>query len=194
MIIDLFGDIPRSQEVTDVLLSKIKTIAIAETLHKADRLKECANVLRTDCEEFGFCLDESFSSAEDVTLNLKHYLIDRRQTWKAFFDSMFLYRPKSKSIMPKYNTIFQIIHYLVHNGKKKTLLHLSLCESIYDTCRSKELITIMNRLGLCMSYDEIERIDIGLATLSIESAGEKSVLVHENIENLCQMLQMSNLM
>ena len=52
----------------------------------------------------------------------------------------------------------------------------------------------MNRLGLCMSYDELERIDIGLATLSIESTGEKRVLVHENIENLCQMLQMSNLM
>ena len=142
----------------------------------------------TDCEEFDFCLDESFDSAEDVTLNLKHYLIDRRQTWKAFFDSMFLYRPKSKSIMPKYNTIFQIIHYLVHNGKKKTLLHLSLCESIHDTCRSKELITIMNGLGLCMSYDELERIDIGLATLSIESAGEKRVLVLENIENLCHAL------
>ena len=41
----------------------------------------------------------------------------------------------------------------------------------------------MNRLGLCMTYNELERIDIELATRSIESARENSVSVPENIEN-----------
>lgn len=34
-----------------------------------------------------------------------------------------------------------------------------------------------------MSYDELKRIDIGLATRSIESVGENRVPVLENIEN-----------
>ena len=41
----------------------------------------------------------------------------------------------------------------------------------------------MNRLGLRMGYDELDRSDIGLATRSIESAGENRLLVPENIEN-----------
>ena len=41
----------------------------------------------------------------------------------------------------------------------------------------------MNRLGLCMSYDELKRIDIRLVTRSIESTEENRVPVRENIEN-----------
>ena len=183
MIIDLLGDsicfsYPRVRKKSQMFFSsKIKTIDIGESL------KECANVLRTECEEFDFCLDESFNLAEDATLSLKYYLKDCPPTWSAFFDSMFPYQSKSENIIRKCDTIFQIIYYLVHNGKKKTPFHLSLCESIHDTCRSKELITIMNILDLCMSYDELDRIDIGLATQSIESARENRVPVPENIEN-----------
>ena len=48
--------------------SKVKTNDIVEILRKADPLKERANVLQTVCEEFDFCLDGSFNSAEDATL------------------------------------------------------------------------------------------------------------------------------
>ena len=64
--------------------------------------------------------------------------------------------------------IFQIIYYIIHNGKQKTPFHISLTEAIHDTCRSKTLIQIMNRLGLCISYDEMEKIDTGLAQRTIK--------------------------
>ena len=35
----------------------------------------------------------------------------------------------------------------------------------------------LNRLGLCVSYDEIERIDINLAQRTIDAAGENLVPV-----------------
>ena len=41
----------------------------------------------------------------------------------------------------------------------------------------------MNRLELCMSYDEFKIIDIGLARRSIVSAGENRVPAPENTEN-----------
>lgn len=50
-------------------------------------------------------------------------------------------------------------------------------------CKSKNLITIMNRLRLCMSYDELKRIDLCLPTWNIESARENRVALPENIEN-----------
>ena len=181
MIINLFGDsifvsYSRDYKKSQIFFSsKIKTIDIAQILRKADLLRKCANVLRNESEEFDFRLDGRFNSAEDATLSLKHYIRDCSPTWSAIFDSMLPYRSKSEKIMRKCDTIYQTIYFLVQNEKKKTPLHLSLCESIHDTCRSKELITIMNRLGLCMSYDKLERIDIGLATGSIESAGGNRV-------------------
>lgn len=41
----------------------------------------------------------------------------------------------------------------------------------------------MDRLGLCMSYHQLEGIDIGVDTRSTKSAGENMVPVPENIEN-----------
>lgn len=60
------------------------------------------------------------------------------------------------------NVIFQIIFKVVHNSRNQKLPmhHVSLCETIHDACRSKKLIEI---LGLCMSYNELERIDMALA-------------------------------
>ena len=52
------------------------------------------------------------------------------------------------------------MHTLIHNAQKKTPLH---AETIHDTCRSKKLINIMNHLGICISYDDMERIYTALA-------------------------------
>ena len=92
-----------------------------------------------------------------------------------FLNSIFLYRPQSENIKRKCGTIFQIIFYLVHSSKKKTPLHASLCESIHDICRSKNLIQTMNRIGLYMSYDELQRTDMNLAQRTIDSAGRYRV-------------------
>ena len=90
---------------------------------------------------------------------------------------MFPYRIKSDNIKRKCDTLFQVFFYLIHNGKSKTPLHVSLAESIHDICRSKNLIMNLNRLGLCVSYDEVERIDINLAQRTIDAAGENLVPV-----------------
>ena len=39
---------------------------------------------------------------------------------------------------------------MIHNGQNKTPLHTFIAQSIHDTCKSKKLIQIMNRLGLCI--------------------------------------------
>ena len=46
-------------------------------------------------------------------------------------------------------------------AKKKTL-HANLAQSIHNKCRSKQLIQILNNLGMCVSYDEMLRMDYNL--------------------------------
>ena len=79
--------------------------------------------------------------------------------------------------------IFQIIYHIIHNGTQKTPLHISLTEAIYDICRSKTFIQIMNRLGLCISYDEMEKIDTGLAQRTINTAGVNRTPIPSTIKN-----------
>ena len=81
----------------------------------------------------------------------------------------------------KCDSVFQIVYNVVHNGHKKTTMHINLSEAIHNACRSKKMIQIMNRMGLCMSYDELERVDIGLAHRTINAAGSHRVSIPPSI-------------
>ena len=105
--------------------------------------------------------------------------------WTTFFNAIFPDRQKSEHIKRKTDVLFQVFFTVIHNGQKKTPLHVSLCETIHDTCRSKKLIQILNRMGLCMSYDELEKIDVCLAERTIATAEPHrtplSSIIKENI-------------
>ena len=62
----------------------------------------------------------------------------------------------------------------------------SIQESIYDTCRSNNLITNMSRLS--MSYEGMERLDINLAHRTIDSAGQNRVPI-PCLKGLCPAIQ-----
>lgn len=57
----------------------------------------------------------------------------------------------------KLKSVFQVLYFVVHNGRRKTPLHLTCAEEIHTTCKSKTLITYLIDLGLSVSYDEILR-------------------------------------
>ena len=52
----------------------------------------------------------------------------------------------------KVKCLIQVIYYTITNGKKKTPFQVWTSVEIYNRCRSRELITIMNRMSLCLSY------------------------------------------
>ena len=58
--------------------------------------------------------------------------------------------------------IFQIVFSLILEDTKMTPFTIGLTQLIHNTCRSKHLITVFNRLGLCMGYDSMQRIDTAL--------------------------------
>ena len=114
--------------------------------------------------------------------SLNSYKQNRPKSWELFFNTLFDYRKKSVHIQRKCDNVFQIIFNIVHNGQKKTLMHVSLSETVHDICCSKELIQILNRMGLCMSYNEVERLDNNLALRTIKKAGVHRVPVPPSIQ------------
>ena len=160
-----------------IFFYKIQSADVIESLPNTDHVQKCETLLRKrkECEDFDFFLQGSFNSLEDLVLSSGNYSENQPSSWNSFFDTMFPAWNKFASITRKCYTIFKIVCDLVHNGQKKTPLHLSLWECVHDTCESKKLIQIINRLRLCMSYDELERIDTGLNTRTIQLAGNNRV-------------------
>ena len=63
--------------------------------------------------------------------------------------------PSSKQ--RKLLALFQILFFIVNKGRKRTPFHLMKSEAIYNTCKSKTLISSLNHFGLGVSYDEVLR-------------------------------------
>lgn len=199
MLIDYFGETicftyPKEINKSQMFYSvSIKSEDVAETLRRVDVVEMCAEKLQKECKLYDFELSGSFNSAEDADLSYNKYTNNRPPTWERFFNAMFPYRPNSVPLHRKCDTIFQIFHYMLHNGNVRTPFHISCAELIHDTCRSKILLQIFNKLGLSISYHDLLEIDIGLAQRIIDAAGphrtpvssdiESSVLIHGAMDN-----------
>ena len=103
------------------------------------------------------------------------------QSWNTFFDALVPTRSSSESIRRKCDVIFQIIVNIINGSQCKTPLCTAVAQSIHDTCKSKNLIQIFSRLGLSISYDDLERVDMCQTQQVINLADPCRVPVPENI-------------
>ncbi len=69
----------------------------------------------------------------------------------------------------KLKAVYQIIYYIVNNGRKRTPFHILLAEGLHATCKSFTLLTALSHCGLCISYNELTRIMNAIANFIVES-------------------------
>ena len=188
-LIDLYGDkicfcYPNDKTKSQLVFSRtIESSSLVETIRSHDAVEICAGILRDECKQYDFNLDNSFKSAEDLVSSYNSFKGQRPPSWEKFFDVMFPYRKKSDVIQRKCDTVFQIAFSIVHNLTKVPPLHVFVAQAIHDVSRSKKLINIMNRLGISISYHEMLQIDTLLATKLIQNAGPHRVPVAEEIKS-----------
>ena len=101
--------------------------------------------------------------------------------WKKLFDALMPNRKYYDGVQRKSDTIDQIVHATI--TKKKTPLYVFVAQAVHKASRSTRVITILNRLGLSISYYEMMRIDTRLAKRTIMEAGNFRVPVGETIES-----------
>ena len=73
-----------------------------------------------------------------------------------------------------------IVHFATH-ARVKTPKHTSLAMSVRHLTGSKQLVTILNHLGHCSSYDDIEIIDTSLARETLAKADLYGSVIPANI-------------
>jgi hypothetical protein len=70
----------------------------------------------------------------------------------------------------KMMALFQIMFFIIHNGRKRTPLHMMNGQAIHEACKSSILITSFNHCGLSISYDEIRQYHNDMAALTVETS------------------------
>ena len=166
-------DRKKSQMFFSTALRQVDVVESLRNKTSSSDIISCAKTLESDIKLFKFQLDESNCDANDQS--------DMKvpDTWHIFMKHLCGQRSMSDEFDRKSYVIFQQIYHFVHNGTEKTPLHVSIAQSIHNECRSKKLIKIMNRLGISISYDELERIDFTLANRLLNRLGEHRVCYME---------------
>ena len=69
----------------------------------------------------------------------------------------------TKRKVMKIKSLYQILYCNLHGGKEKTPLHLFTGHSVYKKCKSREVLTSLNKVGVTVSYNEVQRARNDLA-------------------------------
>ena len=77
-------------------------------------------------------------------------------------------------------TVQDLVHCASH-ARIKLPKHIGLGMSVKHLTGSKQLVTLLNRMGHCSSYDEIEQVETSLANESLAKADVSGVIIPTNI-------------
>ena len=69
-------------------------------------------------------------------------------------------------------SIYQMLFYIINNGRKRTPLHILNAEAIHHNCKSSTLITSFNHQGVCMSYDDLKRYHDDIASFIDDTSND----------------------
>jgi len=161
--------------------SSIKAESVVDKLRNKDTVRECARILKEECRSYDFQLEKSYKTSEDLLLSYNNWMSNRLGHWEKFFNELFPFYKQSDTIQQKCGTVFQIMYNLVHNASKVSPASVWIAEAIHDITKSKKLIEILHRLGICVYYKEVLHIDTGIAEKIIDKAGENRVPVSDTI-------------
>lgn len=155
---------------------------LAEEIRYSDCIKECAETLRNEIKSYDFGLENTDCDAKDLFKSFTEANNKVPESWSKFCSAMFPSYHSSPQIQLKCQTIFQTIFYLIHNGTQNTPLHIGLAQTIHEMTRSKLLLKIMNRLGMTVSYDALERHNVVLASRILSYGGSTGVPLPKEIK------------
>ena len=164
-----------------IFLDKFSAGEMADTIRASDPISQCAEIMRNELQQVNFGLGDKFCDSYDLdsswknitipepVLNFSSILLNFKMD---DFEESKIHTSKtlSETKHRKVISLYQIMAYMVQNGKQRTPLHVVNGQAIHEACKSKTLITCFNHLGLSVSYDEIRRYHNDMASLVVETS------------------------
>lgn len=164
-----------------VFYAKISLSELVDTVRSTSKIKSCAKELRKTMKNVDFGLENRFCDANDLKEFWDNFKMP--QQFVEFFSQFFnihesrfnfekdsVEQDKFDTKVLKITCSFQSMYFIMHDGRKRTPLHIATGMSVHHVSRSRATIMNLNRLGLSISYDEVERYRVGLATYTARLA------------------------
>ena len=171
--------------------SKIDIQDVIDKLRSLDGIKIAAQKLTKSLLSFDFELSDIFCDAGELKeawenksmpdefltffaelFNIKKFSDDSDKE----DDDKNIKQSKSEQLkILKIKSLFQIMYYNLHYGGQSTPFHIMNAHAIYEKCRSKEIITQQNRLGLSVSYNTTQKYRSNLAKHAMLKSSENNV-------------------
>ena len=178
LIIALYGDAvcftyPSNKRISQMVFSvKSNPASLLESMRQVSPVQQVATELAQELKDYKFGLERSFCKPRDLQLSTDLLLKNPPGKWEEFCSFLF----KSKLISQvKRDVVFQILHYIMSGGKEPTPFHVMVAEGVHSLTRSKELVTALNRHGICVSYNTVKIIDVDIAEQIISTAGDNRI-------------------
>ena len=163
---------PSNKRISQMVFSTGRNPQLLVQAMRVSSVQQVATTLAQELKNYRFGLEKSFCEPRDLQLSARMLLKNPPPTWEKFCSLLFHGRQVSQI---KIDVVFQILHYALSGGKEPTPLHIMVAEGVYSLTRSKELVTALNRHGICASYNTVKRIDVDLAEHIITTAGDNRV-------------------
>lgn len=163
-----------------VYLSSFSKNELVDSIRAHEPLQECAEAIRNELLAYDFALDDTFCDSKDLEESWnKTEIPPSTQKFLSILlnccekqDHASDHTSSSPSKLRRLMSIFQIMFFIVHNGHRKTPLHMMNGEAIHSVCKSATVIRSLNRFGLSVSYDELLRFHNDMAAFMVEESGE----------------------
>ena len=173
---------PRKRNDSQMFYSlNIKSKDLAEQLQSNDFAEEFAKLFRKELIGFDFGLEDSYCDGDDLKLSHSLFKMTSFPTWERFC-SILLQGNISPGRERICDMLFQMMFKMVHCNLKRTPIGVSVAQSVNDLSRSKHLIELLNRLGVSVSYDEVQREDMGLVQRTLDRTGSHRVPIPPSIK------------
>ena len=145
--------------------------ALVESL-RVSPVQQVVTELAQELKECCFGLKMSFCDPQDLQLSMDIFQKNPPPRWTEFCSYMF--KGKTTSQL-RIDVVFQILHYILTDGKEPTPFHVMVAQGVHSLTRSKKLVTTLSHHGVCVSYNTVKRIDVDLAEQIIATAGNNKV-------------------
>ena len=197
-LIEYYGDTitfisPSQKNVSQLFYYNDAIPAIVEKSYLHDCVKNSASILKKSLNDVDFEIDDKYCDEHNLRDSLEDFIFPKPfinflsifcNVKKKNLESKVAYvdeqvedstlRQKLKLL--RVRALFQNMFFIGHNGFKKTPLHTLLGLQVWSKTKSKSLITMLNRLGYSISYDEARRIRTELADYAKESSNNDVIL------------------
>ena len=135
-------------------------------------VQQVANELAQELKEYSFGLQNSLCEPQDLQLSMDTFTSNPPLKWTEFCSYMFKGKTTTQQ---RTDAVFQILHYILTDGKEPTSFHVMVGQTVHSLTRSKELVTAFSHYRICVSYNTVKRIDVDLAERIITAAGDNRV-------------------